>query len=108
MLYDPHLDIFLKAAEAGSFSKAASEMFITPSAVIKQINLFEKDLGVKLFERSARGLQLTAAGRSLQRAAPDKMFTTFRNVDIGIGVILALLEALLIRSFLKRRKEQQA
>lgn len=71
MLYDPHLDIFLKAAEAGSFSKAASEMFITPSAVIKQINLFEKDLGVKLFERSARGLQLTAAGRSLQRDAAE-------------------------------------
>ncbi|MBR0401927.1 MAG: glycoside hydrolase family 3 protein, partial [Lachnospiraceae bacterium] len=40
--------------------------------------------------------------------APDKMVTTFRNVDLGIGAILLLLEALLIRSFLKRRKEQQA
>ena len=40
--------------------------------------------------------------------APDKMVTTFRNVDIGIGVVLLLLEALLIRGFLKRRKEQNA
>ena len=69
MLYDPHLDIFLKVAEAGSFSKAATELYITPSAVIKQVNLFEKSLGVQLFERSPRGLQLTAAGRSLQRDA---------------------------------------
>ena len=38
--------------------------------------------------------------------APDKMVTTFRNVDLGIGAILILLEALLIRSFLKRRKQQ--
>ena len=69
MLYDSHLDIFLKVAEAGSFSKAANDLFITPSAVIKQINLFEKNLGVTLFERSPRGLQLTAAGRSLKRDA---------------------------------------
>ena len=56
MLYDSHLDIFLKVAEAGSFSKAANDLFITPSAVIKQINLFEKNLGVTLFVRGKRHL----------------------------------------------------
>lgn len=70
MLYDPHLDLFLKVAELGSFSKAAEAGFITPSAVIKQINLLEADLGVRLFERTHRGLLLTPAGESLQKDAP--------------------------------------
>lgn len=73
MLYDPHLDIFLKVAEAGSFSKAAAELYITPSAVIKQINLFEKDLDIRLFDRSPRGLTLTAAGVSLREDAAAAM-----------------------------------
>ena len=38
MLYDPHLDLFLKVADFGCFSKAADAGFITPSAVIKQSN----------------------------------------------------------------------
>lgn len=71
MLYDPHLDMFLKVAELGSFSKAADACFITPSAVIKQINLLEGDLGVRLFVRSHRGLTLTKAGLSLQKDAKD-------------------------------------
>ena len=36
-----------------------------PTAVIKQINLLEDSLEVKLFERTHRGLHLTKAGRSL-------------------------------------------
>ena len=70
MLYDPHLDLFLQVAELGSFSKAADARFITPSAVIKQINLLEDKLGVRLFERTHRGLKLTKAGESLKKDAP--------------------------------------
>ncbi|WP_347565238.1 LysR family transcriptional regulator [Pseudoflavonifractor sp. 60] len=65
MMYNPQLDTFLRVAEAGSFSKAAEEMFITPPAVIKQINLLEDGLGVKLFTRTHRGLLLTEAGKSM-------------------------------------------
>lgn len=71
MLYDSHLDMFLQVAALGSFSKAAEAGFITPSAVIKQINLLEADLGVRLFERTHRGLKLTKAGESLQKDAPE-------------------------------------
>lgn len=71
MLYDPHLDLFLKVAELGSFSKAADAGFITPSAVIKQINLLEEDVGVQLFERTYWGLKLTKAGESLRKDAED-------------------------------------
>ena len=64
-MYNPQLDTFLHVANAGSFNKAAEESYITPTAVIKQINLLEASLGVKLFERTHRGLILTKAGKSL-------------------------------------------
>lgn len=64
-MYNPQLETFLHVADAGSFNKAAEEAFITPTAVIKQINLLEEGLGVKLFERTHRGLSLTKAGKSL-------------------------------------------
>ena len=65
MIYNPQLETFLCVAEAGSFNRAAERLYISPPAVIKQINLLEDDLGVALFVRTHRGLQLTAAGRSL-------------------------------------------
>lgn len=64
-MYNPQLDTFLRVADAGSFNKAAEQSYITPTAVIKQINLLEAELGVKLFERTHRGLHLTKAGKSL-------------------------------------------
>ena len=64
-MYNPQLDTFIRVADAGSFNKAAEESYITPTAVIKQINLLEGSLGVKLFERTHRGLTLTKAGKSL-------------------------------------------
>ena len=64
-MYNPQLETFLRVADAGSFNKAAEESFITPTAVIKQINLLENSLDVKLFERTHRGLTLTKAGKSL-------------------------------------------
>lgn len=64
-MYNPQLETFLRVADAGSFNKAAEQAYITPTAVIKQINLLETDLGVKLFERTHRGLSLTKAGNSL-------------------------------------------
>lgn len=68
-MYNPQLETFLRVADAGSFSRAAEEAYITPTAVIKQINLLEESLGVKLFDRTHRGLTLTKAGRSLYQDA---------------------------------------
>ncbi len=64
-MYNPQLETFIRVADAGSFNKAAEESYITPTAVIKQINLLEKSLDVKLFDRTHRGLILTEAGKSL-------------------------------------------
>ncbi|QCT07685.1 LysR family transcriptional regulator [Ruminococcus bovis] len=68
-MYNPQLDTFIKVADAGSFNKASEELYITPSAVIKQINLLEKSLGLILFNRTHRGLILTEAGKSLYQDA---------------------------------------
>lgn len=55
MLYDPHLDLFPQVAELGSFSKAAEARYITPSAVIKQINPLENELDVRLLKEHTEG-----------------------------------------------------
>lgn len=68
-MYNPQLETFLRVADAGSFNRAAEESFITPTALMKQINLLETSLGVKLFERTHHGLRLTRAGKSLYQDA---------------------------------------
>lgn len=60
---------FIKVAERGSLSKAAEELFLSSTAVMKQINGLEREIGTALFTRSNRGMALTEAGRSLLRDA---------------------------------------
>lgn len=69
-MYNPQFDTFMVTAETGSFSSAARELYITPSAVLQQVNALEDDLKVKLFIRTNRGLQLTAAGECLRQEFP--------------------------------------
>lgn len=68
-MYNPQLDTFIRVADEGSFNKAAEQAYITPTAVIKQINLLEADLEIQLFDRTHRGLTLTKAGQSLYNDA---------------------------------------
>ena len=70
----PRLDLlrsFEAAARTLSFTAAAQELFLTQSAVSRQIQQMEADLGLALFERRHRALELTAAGSTLQRAVVD-------------------------------------
>ena len=70
----PRLDLlrsFEAAARTLSFTMAAQELFLTQSAVSRQIQQLEADLGLALFERRHRSLELTAAGSTLQRAVVD-------------------------------------
>ncbi|MDO5639804.1 MAG: transcriptional regulator GcvA [Neisseria sp.] len=57
------LQAFEAAARNGSFIAAAEELFLTPSAVSHQIRQLEQRLGLKLFHRSNRRIELTDAGR---------------------------------------------
>ena len=56
--------IFVSVAERGSINSGAEACFITPPAAMKRINSLEDELGVRLFERSGRGVKLTPAGKS--------------------------------------------
>jgi DNA-binding transcriptional LysR family regulator len=57
------LTYFLAAAEHGSFSAAAGSLFMAQPSLSEQIRRLEAELGVALFARGGRGLELTEAGR---------------------------------------------
>jgi LysR family transcriptional regulator, glycine cleavage system transcriptional activator len=59
------LRAFEAAARHMSFSKAAEELYVTPAAISHQIHTLEQDLGIKLFHRMNRSIELTASGRVL-------------------------------------------
>lgn len=64
-MYNPLLHTLVVVAETGSFTRASDKLFVSPTAVMKQINSLEDHLGVKLLVRTSRGVELTAAGRSV-------------------------------------------
>jgi LysR family glycine cleavage system transcriptional activator len=72
----PRLELlhsFEAVARRLSFTLAAQELFLTQSAVSRQIQTLEADLGVALFERRHRALVLTEAGTVLLRAVVDSL-----------------------------------
>ena len=62
------LRAFDAAARQLSFTRAAEELFVTQSAVSKQVIALESALGTRLFERKVRALALTPAGERLRRS----------------------------------------
>ena len=60
-----NLRAFCVAARRRSFKSAADELFLTPSAVSHQMKELEDSLGVRLFERKTRAVDLTTAGHTL-------------------------------------------
>jgi LysR family glycine cleavage system transcriptional activator len=76
----PALDLlvgFEAAARHLSFTKAGEELFLTQSAVSRQIKELEEQLGVELFQRRHRALALTDAGKSFYASAAQ-VLTTMR------------------------------
>lgn len=63
------LQYFVRIAEDGSLTKAAGVLRIAQPALSRQIRLLEEELGVTLFNRSARGMRLTAEGEHLRASA---------------------------------------
>jgi len=63
--YDLHdLQAFVAVAERASFRQAASDLFLSQSALSRRIEKLEEGLGVKLFERTTRRVQLTNVGQT--------------------------------------------
>ncbi len=68
------LQAFKAVAEKGSFSNAASELFITQPAVSKRIRQLEESLGLQLFDRIGRKVYLTDSGQALLPKAKQLIF----------------------------------
>lgn len=68
-MYNHMLDTFIAVADCGSFTKAAERLYISPTAVMKQMNTLESHLDLKLVERTSSGVRLTSAGSVIYQDA---------------------------------------
>lgn len=68
-MFNSQLTVLVAVADCGSFTRAAERLFISPTAVMKQINALEAHLDLKLMERSTHGIRLTPAGEIIYRDA---------------------------------------
>ena len=73
MLNYKHLHYFRMVAKTGAINKAADKLHLTPQTLSGQISTLETRLGVQLFRRSGRRLELTDAGRTALTYA-DEIF----------------------------------
>lgn len=66
-MYNKYLEIFIEVANTGSFSKAGEKLFISSTAVMKQMNLMESELGLSLLNRTNQGITLTDVGKQIYK-----------------------------------------
>jgi len=78
MLNIHEINVFLTAAETQNFSEAARQLHMTQPAVSMQIQSLEQRLGVDLFERSGRRIQLSEAGETLMPMARELVSMSLR------------------------------
>ncbi|HCL76009.1 LysR family transcriptional regulator [Stutzerimonas nitrititolerans] len=76
---------FEAAARHGSFTRAADELALTQSAICRQIGGLETFLGLALFRRSRRGVQLTEAGQSYARRIAAQLDAVERDTLSVMG-----------------------
>jgi LysR family glycine cleavage system transcriptional activator len=100
--------VFEAVAARGSFSAAADALHVTTAAVSMQIKSLEDYLQVRLLQRNARNVQLTAEGQSLLpfvRRGLDELELGFRTVKLGRSsgaLVVSLLASYLQRWLLPR------
>lgn len=75
-----HLFYFWKTARAGGVVKAGEALHLTPQTISGQIRLLEESLGVRLFDRQGRGLELTEMGRLVLEYA-EEMFALSAELE---------------------------
>lgn len=80
------LAYFLAVADTGSVSSAAQSCFVSQPAVSRQIAALEREIGLKLFRRTATGMRLTPAGARLQAMAKDIQIRTERTRQVMVAL----------------------
>lgn len=116
------LEVFVMLIDMGGFKQAAEALFITQPALSQQIARLEKDLGVRLIDRSSRPITMTEAGKEFyfrSRKVLDAMqgvaqlLDDSRGVQFGrvrIGIVPAMLfgtPARAVRSFMEKHPEAE-
>ena len=100
-MYDRRLDAVIAAAELGSFARAGRQLHISTPAVVKQVNTFEQEYGLTLFDRSRSGVRPTAAGegfvadalpiidrcREILRRARNRAESASAPVRLGVSML---------------------
>ncbi|MGP7818837.1 LysR family transcriptional regulator [Niallia sp. 01092] len=115
-----HLLYFIEVTRLGSFTRAADQLYITQPAISRIIKSLETEMGVSLFIRSRKKLELTDAGRVLYKHAQvfDRQFqllkaemdnlTSLKKGHIRIGlpsIVNSFFFSQLIASFHKKYPE---
>jgi DNA-binding transcriptional LysR family regulator len=80
------LTYFVATARLGSFSAAADELRLTQPGVSDQVRRLEGELGMPLFTRVGRGLELTAAGRTFLPHAEHALVAVERAAESVLEV----------------------
>jgi LysR family transcriptional activator of nhaA len=114
-----HLRYFWMVAKTGSIAKAAAQLHLTPHSISGQLSEFADTLGVELFRRSGRNLELTETGRRIVSYADDifstgdellellrdKTFTTTVSFRVGCAdSVSKLIACRLVEPALKLRE----
>ncbi|WP_311029982.1 LysR family transcriptional regulator [Mesorhizobium koreense] len=81
MIHASALRYLIKVAEFGSIRRAAEALNVASSAVNRQVLNVERDIGVRLFDRSAKGMCLTSAGELMLRHARETLVGYQRTLD---------------------------
>ena len=100
------LDVFLTLCDTRSFSLAAQKLTLTQSAITKKIQRLENNLGVDLFDRSKRPIDLTKEGavlmhqaklarEALERTAGEIREGAFLRPEFRVGTIESLAKCFL-------------
>ena len=79
--------VFYTVAKCGSLTKAAEELYISQPAVSQSIKQLESQLGVSLFNRTHRGMELSAQGGKMIFAKVEKALELFAEAETVIAQV---------------------
>jgi len=84
MIFDFRLKVFYTVAQRLSFTRAATELYITQPAVTRHIKELEQQLNAQLFVRNGNSIVLTTAGKILVQYA-EKIFQTYTDLETELA-----------------------
>ncbi|MGI6092681.1 MAG: LysR family transcriptional regulator [Veillonellaceae bacterium] len=84
-----HLVYFIEVARHRNFTKAAQALHISQPSISKMIKVLEEELGVRLFSRTTRQIELTDAGRAVLHEA-QHIINSFQNLKSELSDVMQL------------------